>query len=109
LTENPHTGRDWVALILAIGIATGLNCITFAVLYDAVFSNESGLSENATQILTGAFGGILGVLGSYVGYQAASRHNGLEQSIDQRGKPDIELTPEAPESLNSNPHIDEAT
>ncbi len=39
------------------------------MLYDAIFSSESGLSENATQILTLAFGGIIGLLGSYVGYK----------------------------------------
>jgi hypothetical protein len=39
------------------------------VLYDAIVSSSSGLSENATQILTLAFGGIIGLLGSYVGYK----------------------------------------
>ena len=69
MTEN-NGGKDWVARILAIGLATAINAITFAVLYDAIFSSESGLSENATQILTTAFGGIIGVLGSYIGYRA---------------------------------------
>jgi hypothetical protein len=67
---SSERGRSWVAIILAIGIATAINCITFAVLYDAIFSSESGLSENATQVLTAAFGGIVGVLGAYVGYQS---------------------------------------
>jgi len=63
-------GRDAVALVLTIGIATAVNLITFAVLYDAIFSKGPGLSDNATQILTTAFGGIIGVLGSYVGFRA---------------------------------------
>lgn len=100
-------GKDWVAIILALGIAIALNSITLGVLYDAIASQVSGLSENATQILTGAFGGILGVLGSYIGYQAASRNNG--HSIDVTDKPDIERVPEAPEPTDSNPHSDEAT
>lgn len=62
--------RDLVALILATGLALALNVIVGAVLYDAIHSAGPGLSENATQILTGAFGGIVGVLGSYVGYRA---------------------------------------
>lgn len=63
-------GRDAVAIILAIGVATAVNIITLAVLLDALLSEGPGLSENATQILTGAFGAILGVLGSFVGYHA---------------------------------------
>lgn len=66
-------GRDTIAIILAIGLATATNCITFAVLYDAIVSQESGLSENATQILTAVFGGIIGVLGSYLGYRVGAR------------------------------------
>lgn len=73
-------GKDWVAIILAIGLSTGINCVTFAVLYDAVFSQESGLSENSTQLLVTAFGGIIGVLGSYVGYRAAT--GGQQQAED---------------------------
>jgi hypothetical protein len=49
-----------------------LNLIVAAVLYDAIFSEGPGLSENATQILTGTFGGIIGVLGSYIGYRAGA-------------------------------------
>jgi len=66
-------GKDYAALILAVGLATAINLITAAVLYDAIFSEGPGLSENATQILTTAFGGIIGVLGSYVGYRAGQQ------------------------------------
>lgn len=62
--------RDRVALVLAAGLVLALNLITGAVLYDAIFSEGPGLSENATQILTGAFGGIIGILGSFMGYRA---------------------------------------
>ena len=64
--------RDTAAVILAVGLATALNVIVTAVFYDAIFSNDSGLSENATQILTGWGGGIIGILGSWLGYRAAS-------------------------------------
>lgn len=66
-------GRDVVAVVLAVGIATALNLIVGAVLWDAIRSEGPGLSENATQILTGAFGGILGVLGAYIGFKAGAR------------------------------------
>lgn len=66
-----------MAIVLAVGLVIAVNAITFAVLYDAIFSEGPGLSENATQILTGTFGGIIGVLGSYIGYRAgASSSNG---------------------------------
>ena len=68
--------RDWVAIILAAGLALAVNLITAAVLYDAVFSEGPGLSENATQIITGAFGGIIGVLGAYLGLRSSSRQDG---------------------------------
>lgn len=72
-TPKETHGKDWVALILAIGLATSVNCITFAVLYDAVRSDGPGLSENATQILVSVFGGIIGILGGYLGYRAGER------------------------------------
>lgn len=106
VTDQPK-GKDWVAVILALGIATGLNCITFAVLYDAIFSDQSGLSENATQILTGAFGGILGVLGSYVGYQAANRSTEIQHSIDQPGPSVVESKSEAPDPSSQPPSLDQ--
>jgi hypothetical protein len=63
--------RETVAIVLAVGLVTALNLVTIAAVFDAI-TNEGGLSENATQILTGAFGGILGVLGSFIGYRAGA-------------------------------------
>lgn len=60
--------RDRVALILAIGTSTAFVLISGAALF-AVISARS-LSENATQVLTAAFGGMTGVLGSYLGFRA---------------------------------------
>lgn len=62
-----------MAIILAIGLATALNCVTFAVLYDAIMSEGPGLSENATQVMVTGFGGIIGVLGGYLGARATER------------------------------------
>jgi hypothetical protein len=58
-----------------------------AVLYDAIRSEGPGLSENATQILTGAFGGIIGVLGSYLGYRAGAATN-----VSTPAPPDVDDT-----------------
>lgn len=77
-------GRDWVAVILAVGLATAINCLTFAVLYGAIFRTDSaGLSENATQILTTAFGGIIGVLGSYIGFRAGQQTTTQTKTNDE--------------------------
>ncbi len=103
--KGPERGKDWVAVILAVGIAVALNCIAIGVLYDAIFSQVGGLSENATQILTGAFGGILGVLGSYVGYTAATRDR---ESIDRADSLSVESNPEATASDIPQPPIEKA-
>ena len=71
---NEGPGREWTAIILAIGLVTAINAITVAVLIDAVTADAGGLSENATQILTTAFGGIIGVLGSAMGYRQANQN-----------------------------------
>lgn len=75
--------RDLVAIILAIGLCTAMNIFTFAVLYDAVFSQGPGLSENATQILTGWGGGIIGILGAVFGYDAGRAHTNPAQDEEQ--------------------------
>lgn len=67
--------RTWsvasiVAVIMAIGISLALNMMTFAAIYAAFHipqGADPGLSENATQVLTGWGGGMIGVLGAYVG------------------------------------------
>lgn len=64
-------GRSLVALVLAVSLGIGVATITVGVLWEAIFrTGSAGLSENATQILTTAFGGIIGVLGSYIGFRA---------------------------------------
>lgn len=66
----PSPGRDLIALTLAIGICTALNAMTVGVLVAAWHRGDYQLSENATQILTGWGGGIIGILGAVFGYSA---------------------------------------
>ncbi len=85
VTGDPgFPGRDWIALILAIGLVTALNFVTIAILYDALRHSDAGISENATQILTGWGGGIVGILGAVFGYRA-----GAQQAQDSR-PPEVE-------------------
>jgi hypothetical protein len=65
-------GREWVAVVLAVGLALALNLLMLGVLWDAVRSDTPGLSENATQVVIAAFGGIIGVLGAFLGYRAGT-------------------------------------
>lgn len=72
-----NVSRNWIALILAIGICTALNLISVAILYDAIRGpQDAGISENATQILTGWGGGIIGILGAVFGYSAGADAGG---------------------------------
>ena len=76
-------GRDWTAFALAIALGTSVNLVTIGVLVQAINSDTPGLgiSENATQLLTNAFSGIVGLLGSYIGFRAgaaAKTHGGME-------------------------------
>lgn len=79
-------------VVLAVGIATAMNLVTLASIWDAFTSSEPGLSENATQVLTTLGGGILGVLGAAVGYKAGAATAvpptpDIERSFDQGGTP----------------------
>jgi len=92
------TSRDLgiVAILLALGIVLALNAITAAVLWAALFHQSDvngGISENATQVLTGWGGGIIGVLGAYVGYKAGQSNGGGAMNEET---PQIETTEEPP-------------
>jgi hypothetical protein len=62
-------GSEVVAVILAGGLVFAINVVTLAVLWGAISSDGPGLSDNATQVLVTAFGGIIGLLGAFVGYR----------------------------------------
>lgn len=83
IMSGPSKSRgtsDVVAIILAVGIALALNIITVALLYAALARYRAGaelsLSENGVQLLTGWGGGIIGVLGSYIGFTFGKKING---------------------------------
>jgi hypothetical protein len=67
------SGFDVVAIVLAVGLVSAVIFITIGVLVDAIISEGPGLSDNATQVLTATLGGIIGVLGSYVGYRVSQQ------------------------------------
>jgi hypothetical protein len=105
-------GADAVAVLLAVGIATALNVIVVAVLYDAIKNPaDAGISENATQILTGWGGGIIGILGAVFGYRAGQdatstpTRTTLPAEVDDDydepiAEPDEEPEPDEPDDLD---------
>lgn len=81
---NEGHGKEWVAVILAIGLGTAVNFIVIGGFVSAVYRHAE-LSENATQVMTAVFGGIVGVLGSFVGYKAGQAGERQQQGEFQRG------------------------
>jgi hypothetical protein len=69
------SGFDVVAAIMAVGLVMAVVFITIGVLADAILSEGPGLSDNATQVLTATLGGIIGVLGSYVGFRVSAQQS----------------------------------
>jgi hypothetical protein len=88
--KQSRVAGEWVAIILAGGMVIALNIVTLAMMYTAVvhYSNGSmGLSENGVQLLTGWGGGVLGILGAYVGYSFGKSKPVAETSIQPASPP----------------------
>jgi hypothetical protein len=66
--RRPVDFRGWVAVILAVGLAgTSMGFVTVSAT-DIMHENATyGLSENLTQVLVALTGGIIGILGAYIG------------------------------------------
>lgn len=70
---------DWVAIILAAGVSVALIVVTGATAYAGLVTDRP-VGENLTQILTGWGGGIIGILGAYVGKKISDHQNGNGQT-----------------------------
>jgi hypothetical protein len=76
------SGKDWVAIILAIGMSTAINLFIVGV-WIADYSAHRPLSQQSSLVLTTVFGGIIGILGSYIGYRAGSKAADAQAQRDQ--------------------------
>ena len=66
--DNRSSGAKTVAIILATGISTSLILISVMALVSALRGTHVFyISENATQVLSGVFGAIIGALAGYLG------------------------------------------
>jgi len=70
---------DWVAIILAGGVALSMVILITGIMWGAIKNGHgaASLTENETQVLLGAFAGIFGILGAYLGFRVG---NGRENA-----------------------------
>ena len=69
---------DWVAIILAAALGTVTVLMLIVVLINVITKRTPNptLGENTTQVLTATIGGIIGILGGYVGHAVTVRRDG---------------------------------
>jgi hypothetical protein len=95
------TGADIVAIILATGVALVLCLIIVGtivqILHNAPGVPEIQLSENATQIIISGMGGIIGVLGGYIGYRMHQNHLRENYMTEEQTPPGVDPPPLHPE------------
>jgi len=76
---------DWIVFILTLGLVASLLIYAAGVLYEVVAGHRlSEVPPNSSQILTVIFSGLIGIVGSYVGYSEASdRHDDGNDLFDR--------------------------
>jgi hypothetical protein len=84
---NKWATTDLVAVILATGMVVALNVFIVSAAIEAyanAITLPVGLSDNATQVLTGWGGGLIGVIGALVGMRVgrAQRPPVVEEEED---------------------------
>jgi len=72
---------DVVAFVLAVVLGLSLVLIITTALVGVLDRSQPTLGENTTQILTAGLSGIVGVLGSYIGFRA--HRSNVKKSEDE--------------------------
>lgn len=89
MNKSHWTTTDIVAVILSAGMVLALNIFIISAAVEAYANNVTlpiGLSDNATQVLTGWGGGIIGVIGALVGVRVG-RHYPVSTPSDEEEPP----------------------
>ena len=73
---RPRITVDIVALILAIALAIAILMLMIIILVNVIDHQTptQTLGENATQVIIAIIGGLIGVLGSYIGARVRHRN-----------------------------------
>jgi hypothetical protein len=81
--KRSWTGVDIVALILAgsLGLISVLILIATTIQIVDHQSPDLTLSENATQILIAAIGGLTGLLGGYIGFSVKGKRRDEDEEV----------------------------
>jgi len=78
---------DIVAIILSAGMVLALNIFIIAAAVEAyanAITLPIGLSDNATQVMTGWGGGIIGVIGALVGFRVGKSRRAPDEEPPER-------------------------
>ena len=67
--------RDWAVLVLASAFGAALLVVTAAILWAATHNGQPGLAvtQADVELLMAWGGGIIGVLGAYIGFRAGEK------------------------------------
>lgn len=74
------SGRDRVALLLAAALFTAVAFASVSILYATIVNERRSVTDATTQLLTALFGGIVGILGAYIG----TKHDDDDQGGDDK-------------------------
>jgi amino acid transporter len=82
-----RTGRELVAIILAAGFTIGTIMLSAATIY-AALNNQTDLASDTSRVLTAVMGGMIGLLGAYLGFRRTPDGTGeipdTPESLPQR-------------------------
>lgn len=77
---KPRSTSDLIAIFLAGGLSLAIISLVVGVSWAAIQHGNTAatLSDNEAGVLQVAFGGVIGVLGAWVGYRAGNGHEEQE-------------------------------
>jgi len=96
--NGKFSAGDWVAVILASGVSLAIVILIAGIVWSAIKNGRgaSTLTENETQVLLGAFAGIFGILGAFLGFRVGNSKEGLPPVKFPPTPPEDEITKEWP-------------
>ena len=70
---------DWIVFVLALALSFATIIFAIALLFEVVDHQRiSEVPPNASTVLTAIFSGVIGIVGSYVGFREGHKRGGDE-------------------------------